>query len=480
MGSLPAPARRTSARVACPAALIALLLSTGCAPTRAILARPVSRTTPAPVVFFAGVGVFDGVADATSSPMDVLVQDGRIASVQPAGTTPAPAGASVVEGRGRTLLPGLIDAHTHIGGGEGVPPWSSRLPSPEAQAAATLYAGVTTVLVPGAGPDTAAFVRELAEGRKAGPRLHYATRPITVVDGHPAPMVRAQSDWPVSSWIIANYFRSVTTPEEARAAVAEELARQPAPFVKVMYDDLPPGSPHLSKAALVAATHEARRLGARTLVHVGSRDDAMDALDAGVAMVMHVPSDGILDDAQVSRIVASGVPLVTTRRLYGVIADVLAGRATFTPLEREVMPPGALEALTHPPPGYRVAGFPDDLPTLLTEWDRTLGENIRRLHRAGATLVAGTDAGVVGLFQGPALQRELASLVELGFTPAEALRAATSLPARLIDPTADYGTLAAGKRADLLLVEGDPLADLTSLGRIAGVWQDGRPVSRGP
>lgn len=448
----------------------------GCTTTRAMLARPLGAADPL-LTAIANVRVFDGVAEVLSEPMDVVLAQGRIQSVAPAGSAPLPEGAVRVEGGGKTLLPGLIDAHVHLGGGDGTPPWTAELPNVEAQAAALLYAGVTTALA--AGHDCSeGLMRALDRGELPGPRVFWSSRIFTAPEGHPVPLLKALFPWPFASFYISARVRQPQTDEEARAQVAEELLEKPD-FIKIMYDDLPVGSPHLARARLAAICDEAKRRGQRTLVHVASPEDAMESLEAGASVLMHIPWDGELTDEQVRRLAESKNPIVTTERIYGVMAAGFAGTVQFTSLEKETMPPGGVEAFSRKPEGYRPPGFSDEYMAAMPGYSEHQKRNAARLFAAGAHLVAGTDSGLPGVLHGPGMHRELQALVELGVPPAAALRLATSTAAKMLDPAADFGVVAPGMRADLLLVDGDPLADISATQRIAGVWRGGRPVVRG-
>lgn len=450
----------------------------GCVTSRPILVLPLD-TGEAPPVVFANVRVFDGESDALSAPVDVVVSKGRIASIAPAGGAASPAGATRIDGTGRTLLPGLIDCHAHVGGGDGAPPWTARLPNDKAQAAALLYSGVTTVLNPGRDADLVAMAREIDAGKQAGPHFFRGSRYFTAMDGHPVPLAKAIFPWPFSRFFISEHMIQASSADQASRAVDAELDADSPDFVKVMYDALPIGSPHLTKELLSAIVGEVNRRGQRAIVHISSPDDVLDSIDAGASILMHVPWDGELTDVQVQRIVASGIPLVTTRRLYAVMAAGLAGTLQFDALEREVMPTGAADAFGAPPAGYQPPGFSPEYIAAFPRYDATLGKNIAKLHAAGAKLLAGTDSGLPGIFHGAALHRELQSLVALGIPSAAVLRMATSVPAKVLDPKADFGRIAPGMRADLLLVAGDPIADISATEHIVGVWQGGRPLVRG-
>jgi imidazolonepropionase-like amidohydrolase len=318
----------------------------------------------------------------------------------------------------------------------------------------------------------------IAAGELAGPRIIANSRVFTAVEGHPVPFLRAIIPWPISSFLVRGRVVQVADAQHARAAVDDEIADTDPAFVKIVYDDIPPGGPRLDRATLGAIIDEVRAKGRRASVHVGSPSESLDAVEAGASVLMHVPGDEPLTEEQARKLAASGVPIVTTSRIYSVLAGAIKGTLTFTPLERQVMPPGAEDDFAHQPAGYVVPGFPPSYLDSMPERSGNITRNLKMLADAGAHLIAGTDSGLPGVFHGAALHRELQALVGLGLSPARALRMATSEAARAIDPQADYGRIAVGQRADLLLIDGDPLANISATERIAGVSQDGRRLER--
>lgn len=459
--------------------LLAAALS--CTTARPLLVAPRGAEGPLPDTLFAGVSVFDGLHERPFL-ADVLVRDGRIAAVERPGGIALAEGRPLerVPGERKTLLPGLVDCHVHLGGGDGTPPWDSKVPNVEAQAAALLYAGVTTVLTASRDADFAALARRIEAGEVAGPRLFPTSRALTAEGGHPVPMFKALLPWPVSSLVVRQRVRQLATEEDARAAV-DEAAAEGSRFVKAMYDDIPPGSPHLARAVLAAAAARAKEKGLQLVVHVGAPEEAVEAAEAGAALLMHVPWEAPLAPAQVARLKELGVPLVTTSRVPEVLLQATRKDPPLSALEREVMPPGLDQAYARRPDGYEVPGFPPAFFAALPQQQAALAANLRALEAAGVPLLAGTDSGLPLMLHGAALHRELQSLVAAGIAPWRALRMATADAARfLAGPGADFGAIVPGARADLLLVEGDPLAGIAATERIAGVWQDGRRLRRSP
>ena len=252
-----------------------------------------------PAYVFRAVSVFDGLERQENR--DVVVSAGRIEAVGAAGDVSVPPAAVEIAGAGRTLLPGLIDSHMHLfsaGEKAGSPP------APEEIAGAFLFAGVTTALV-AAGFDE---VTALESARNTGtltPRLFTAGPGLTAPDGHPVPLLRAMLPWPLSTFAVMNVV-SAADAQEARAQVRQAIAESRPTFFKIIFDDLPPGSPRLSVEALHAAVDEARANGLRPIVHATLPEDVMAAVEAGASALVHVPQRGVLSDDQVARILEAG------------------------------------------------------------------------------------------------------------------------------------------------------------------------------
>jgi imidazolonepropionase-like amidohydrolase len=428
-------------------------------------------------VLISRVGVLDVASGAIAPDRDVLISGGRIHGIGPSGTLKAAEGATVIEGAGATLLPGLVDMHGHLGNPP-EPSWTSRRPDPERNMRSFLYCGVTTVLDPAAVTPRVFEHRErVAAGTLLGPRIYTSGPMLTAPGGHPVAMLDATVPWPFSAYFISRSTRELATPEQARAAV-RELAELHADVIKLTVDRIPDEVPRLSREVMAAAADEARRAGIRTVAHIGSFEDAKDAAEAGAALWVHGVYKERLSDAQVAQLAAYRIPMVATLYVFDSYATLGREPRVATPLERETAKAGVLAAFDHPPQDGRNAFFRpylESLRPLRQAWRN----NVRRRRAAGVTILAGSDAQM-GVFPGPGLHRELALLTEAGMTPAEAIRAATLDGARFLanghEP--EFGLVAEGKVADLLLVEGDPTQDLAALGRIRAVFKGGVPLER--
>jgi imidazolonepropionase-like amidohydrolase len=386
--------------------------------------------------------VFDGRAVLPDT--DVLLQAGRIAQVGARGSRlPAPAGASVVEGRGRTLLPGLIDAHTHSWG-------------PARREA--LRFGVTTELEMFG--DASALPAAKAQRQSLEPTaqadLWSAGVLATVPRGHGTQF--------------GLRIPTLTAPEQAEAFVQARLA-EGSDYIKIVVEDgsaFGQTTPSLNGATIAALAAAAKSAGKLAVAHVSTEQDALLALQGGVAGLVHIPMNKTLGSDTVALARERRIFVVPTLSVVASVAGNDAGRLL------------AQDALLAP---WLATGQTASLRTPFPAgWQRgsvleAALANVRALHAAGVPVLAGTDAGNPGTAHGVSMHGELGLLVQAGLSPVQALAAATAAPAAAFG-LADRGRIAAGQRADLLLVEGDATQDITRTRAIVTVWKNGAPVDR--
>jgi imidazolonepropionase-like amidohydrolase len=387
----------------------------------------------APAVVFRDVQAFDGSAGLPAT--TVVVEDGKIVQVGPAAAVPA--GARVIEGRGKTLLPGLIDAHTHTFSVEHL------------RQAAVL--GVTTELDMFTDHAFAAQMRAEQAAGQARDRadLLSAGNLATAAGGH-------GTEYGLT-------IATIDEPAEAQAFVDARIA-EGSDYIKIVYDDgrvFGRKFPTITRETLGALVRAAHARKKRAVVHVMGRAEARDALAEGADGLVHIFVDAVADDEFV-RLAAEKrafvVPTLTVLAGGGELAD--------DPAIAPWLAPGDLRMLRTPLPRLAAAGGAE-----------APAASVRALHARGVRIVAGTDAPNPGTAHGANIHRELELLVAAGLTPAEALAAATAVPAAVFG-LADRGAIAPGLRADLVLVDGDPLSDIKATRAIAGVWKQGEPIDR--
>jgi len=455
------------------AAVAAMLLAAAACARQAPL---VSRAPGAPrSVVLRNVRVFDAPrATLVEGLHDVLVRDGRIDAV---GSPGLPShDVPEIDGRGGTLLPGLVDVHTHTGS-SAYPPWRVAFPDVPENLAAFLYAGVTTVLDLGnLTPEVFRERSRVATGAHLGPRLYAAGPVFTAPGGHPAEVLRAWLPWYLRWYVLPRATREVATPEEARRAVAALLPERPD-VLKIAVDAGTGKVPCLAPETIAALAATGHQAGVRSIAHIGSSKEAIDAVRGGVDALAHAPWREELSPEAVQVIAEAHVPVVVTLAVWDLAGTPRTRASDFLPIEREVARPEVVAALLEAPPmlDESTAAF---VRAAAAAHDARR-QNVAKLRAAGVPVLAGSDACNPGDLPGAGLHVELAKLVEAGLTPGEALRAATWENARFIGgESADFGEIAVGKRGDLVLVDGDPVARIGDLGKIARVVLDGAVLVR--
>jgi imidazolonepropionase-like amidohydrolase len=269
-------------------------------------------------------------------------------------------------------------------------------------------------------------------------------------------------------------FPTISGPEEAAAFVRARLA-EGSDYIKILYEPEAGIVTTISRATLAAVVAAARAQGALTVVHITSAKGARDVVAAGADGLAHLFSDTLIDDALVKAIAARRMFVVPTLSVMsGFSGSSVAPQLAADPRIAPFLTAGQRAALVAP------TFKPDDpmAPYLARFHIATELENVRRLHAAGVRLLAGDDAPNLGTF-GVSMHGELELLTRAGLPPAEALRAATLATAEAFR-LPDRGRIAPGARADLVLVEGNPLVDITATRAIVRVFKNGYEVSRTP
>ena len=380
-------------------------------------------------ILFQHVRVFDGTQVLINT--NVLIENGEIKAIGPDVTADS---AEVVDGTGRTLLPGLIDSHAHVHGRD--------------KLEQALDFGVTSEMDLG---DPARFVQYLKSQVGDDCASFWSAGPLaTVPGGH-----GAERD-PSAPTLVK--------PSEAEAWV-EARVREGSDYIKIVYDD---GSergrnvPTLSKAtmaALIAAAHKNHKLA---IVHIGSLRGARDAIEAGADGLAHLFIGGHCDADFGQFAAAHHAFVIPTLTVHTAVCGPAAG-------PKLISDPSLGPCLSRADKDRLREEFPSARRGLSCQGQL---EAIRQLKAAGAPILAGSDVPNPGTAQGASLHQELELLVEAGLTPIEALASATSAPARAYH-VPDRGRIAPGLRADLLLVAGHPDENILATRNIVAVYKHG-------
>ncbi|MCC6174224.1 MAG: amidohydrolase family protein [Chloroflexi bacterium] len=409
-------------------------------------------------VLLRGGQVVDVRAGQIRQNADVLVEGGWIEQV---GTGLSDAGARVVDVSGRYLLPGLIDLHVHPGMMVGLRMDPNGM-TPERirhDLAVWLRYGVTTVQAMGTDrPFSFEIQREQRKGALIGARLFSVGHGFGLAGGVPP----FQIDPP-------GVVRE--TEPGAIGVVMKRLADYGASGVKLWYDDwygqFPKMAPEVART-IVQAAHRARLTA---YAHVYTVDDASLLVGFGLDALAHMPRDREVDEFLVDRMLSRGAAAVPTLTIPDTNA-ILEERPAFVddPLFGKFLPPGSVEYLKDDRFIATIRAKPE-YSALRPDLDRAL-HNTAVLASAGIAVGFGTDAGVSNRVIGFSEHRELELLVQAGIRPADALRMATLTSARILGQDS-LGEIAPRKRADLLVLQANPLEDVRHTRSIESVWSEG-------
>lgn len=412
-----------------------------------------------------------------------LVRDGIFAQVSEASDAPPPPDAAVVDLTGKTVMPAIVNAHSHLGW-EAYTSWGSQHFTRDNlidHLYRHAYYGVGTVISTATDKQSIARAVQLDQklGKVGGAR--FVPEPgLGTPGGGGNPNFTADPGW----WGGGDGYYEVTSPDQARAALRDEAAKGTQVF-KIWVDgrDERRGARiKLSEAIYTAAAEEALVQDIRVLAHAPSVDDHKALLRAGVRRLIHGPS--VVDDEWVALMRSRNAFLIPTTQ-----SSFRDPMFHADPFFREHVSGAVLARLADPsnlgPVGVpRASASPPTIdPARQAAADAQARQRFITMVNAGIQIILGADVGWgptathVGSFFGYAEHLELAAFVRLGMTPAQAIVAGTSKPAEAFGLT-DIGTIAPGKGADFIVLDADPLDDIANLRRINQVYLRGLRLDR--
>ena len=408
--------------------------------------------TPAPKTVYIRAGrLFDGTGDKLRENMVIVVTGDRIQNVAPAGSVSIPADATVLDLSKATVLPGLIDCHTHLGARADRydeiynfkdTPFHSAFAA-VINARKTLESGFTSVRDVGSAPFLAVDLRNsINEGFIPGPRIVASGPGISITGGHGdlnnfSPQTRVSMFPEERDFQIADGVDQIRHVVRAQVKYGVDVIKILATGGVLSKGDSP-GAPQFTLEELKAAAEEAHMAGRKIAAHAHGTQGIKNAILAGIDSIEHA---SLIDD--------EGIRLAKERGVYLVMDiyndDYLLGKAIEFGLPKENV-----------------------------EKEKKIGreqrENFERAARGGARMAFGTDAGV---YPHGDNAKQFFYMVKYGLTPAQAIHAATSNAADLIGRAKDVGTIEAGKFADVIAVTGNPLEDVRALENVGFVMKGG-------
>ena len=413
----------------------------------ALLAAVLSRAAPlAPQPRPpAGPVVFDGARlivgdDRVIEHSAFLVQNGRFTAVGQQGAVTVPPGAARVDLSGKTVMPAMIDVHTHLGYRSGATFRAENYTRDVILDELAQFAARGIAAVASAGTDRGDLTLRLRAEPHAGALVRTAWRGIAPPDAGPNPPMR---DAPFG----------VSTEEEARRDV-RELAAKKADYVKIWVDDRNGTVPKLGPALYRAIIDEAHRQDLRVLAHIATLADAKDLLRAGVDGFLHPVRDRDVDE-ELLRLLKARPAVFFTLTLFAPRLNAYGSRPPW--LDERRLRNGVSSAVIDQLAAVATSRTGEALAFAREEWER-VARNVRTLNAAGVPIALGTDVGGAsagGLF-GWTEHIELEHMVAAGLTPAQAIAAATRTAAGILRLD-QLGTIAPGKSADFLVLTANPL-----------------------
>ena len=417
-----------------------------------------------PALLFEHVTMIDGTARPAKPDWCVLVAAGKIDKVA-ACPIQAPAGTRRIDGRGKFLIPGMMDVHIHLRGGRGPAEAGANMASGGERSGiralqSYIYSGVTTVLDCGNSPDYIFKLRDMERsGKIVAPRLLSVGGIVTYPGSHGGgPGATLVDSWP-----------------QAMKALDEAIALKPD-MLKLTYEEHGWGTrPMITLLPVDLMQHVIEYYnehGIRTTAHISNEIRAMEAIFAGVDTLAHPVIQAPASDNYIRLMKAKQIPEATTLTI-GENYSRVGEHPEFvdTPIYRDTMEPEERERIKTRESAVQKENRWAWWMKIMTP---VAQDNIKRLDAAGAIMALGTDQS-----SGPAVHRELELMVSGGVPTANAIRIATLNSARFLGRDRDLGSIEEGKIADLVMLDADPLDDINNAKRVNMVVKSGEIIDRG-
>ena len=407
--------------------------------TLAVAALLAATGSAAQVTALTHATVIDGTGAPPLKDYTIVMQNGRIRSMGPSSKLPLPEGATIVDASGKFVVPGIINAHGHV----------SANAEPELRQYATY--GVTTAV--SQGTDKGAVLVNIKREQQAG-NLRGARVMTTVWRFDPNP--------------------AVTTPEQARAKV-DEIVEMGADLVKVWVESLYGLRPKIAPELRIAVLDQARKHGKVTTTHIYEIEDARMMIDAGVNILAHNVRDREVDAEFIALMKKRNVTLIATlTRDEGLVAYAHSPAWIEEAYFRKSVPPERMELLRTKVKEEQLKSKQTPLIKAGLEMNKI---NLKKMSDAGVRIAFGTDSGGAAdrfFVQGYFEHREMELMVESGMTPMQVIQSFSKNSAEALRIDKDYGTLAPGKVADLLVLERNPLDNISNMRTIQTIYLGGR------
>jgi imidazolonepropionase-like amidohydrolase len=416
----------------------------------AFLTLPAANAADKPIAIV-HARLIDGLGGTPLENATIILRGKSIEYAGPAVGATLPNDAQIIDASGKTVMPGLADLHVHLQGAwDGT---SVDLLGYQRYLNAMLYAGVTTLMDTGNyQPWILQLRQEQAAGRLQAPRIYCVGAMVDSAD--PA--------WPDLAYALTSRYQ-----------IPEFVRRDKAANV-----DMIKGYSNLSEHMLHWLSEEAGKQGIRVVVDQWERNGSPDVVATGISGFAHLPTRK-MSDADIQFAKEHNIFFITTLVVTESFTRTRLNAISFLkePYIADTTPPWFLTELIDYANKQQTDAEKKDTQQTVLEFQEEM-RNVKKLHDAGFLIATGTDAPYPGVFQGESLHHELELLVEAGWKPLEAIRAATYDAARLMKAENEWGSVQAGRRATLLIIAGNPAEHISDTRKIETVIQDGKLLNR--
>lgn len=423
------------------------------------------------------VKIFTGKDQELTNEKDVYIANGKIDKITDASSSIIIDGGEIVDGKGKVLMPGFIDSHVHLAGSGSVP-WDNVKPNIDYNLKAYLFAGITTVYdLGGMAKSTRKIGNQIKEGKKIGPQVFNTHVPITVLGSHPIPLAKETAPYPLNK-LVDKMVPTIGSPDEAEALISKYVEHE-IDYVKVICDQLPSGTKEMSFKQLEAIVKVAHDKGYKVFVHVGSAQNAIDAVQAKADVLAHGIVRDELTEEQAEIIAKSKVPVIYTIAGFENVYRISSGEFEASKWDSILLPQEILKPIcgVHGE-DFNSAPVLKDFAKDVRNNKKYWKENFRKLHKAGVSILVGTDSSLPGTYTGSTYFQEIKTLKLYGMSNYEILTGATFQNAKLLEEDPSFGIIKVGARADLLLLNDNPLVNLNTIENPAMIIANGLVVNR--
>jgi imidazolonepropionase-like amidohydrolase len=418
------------------------------------------------LILLKNVNLIDGTGSAPKPNVDILIKDGSIISIKTGLKEPS---AKTIDLKGKTVIPSLISAHTHIGTLKGNTSNAENYTRENILRQLKRYQdyGINTILTMGTDRPLIfnGFTDSTQAGLLPGARLYSAGYGFNTPEKSPG------------SWM--NLLLRPDTADEV-PALMDKLAKVKPSVVKIWVDDHGGKADKMKPEIYKTVISEAHKRGIRVASHLYNLEDARDLTKSGLAIMAHSIRDKEIDADLIQEMKKKGVAYIPTLSLDE-YAYIYARKPEWAedPFFRASLEPGVYEMIISKEYQDQVKNSPD-FARNKSGFEIAL-KNVKKIHDAGILVALGTDSGAFPIrAQGFSEHLEMELLVQAGLTPLQAITSATKNSAQVLKIDTNYGTLEKDKKADFIILSESPEKNIKNTRTIEAVWKDGMEVSKGP